>query len=42
MMAVISPDLKLGFWVGLGVLVALAVWGLLTGLAGRAVGKVGG
>lgn len=28
-MAIDKPDLKTGFWVGLGVVLALAVWGFV-------------
>lgn len=37
-----KPDLKTGFWVGLGVVLAFAVWALASGLLGRARGAVGG
>lgn len=30
-----KADLKLGFWIALGVLAALFVWGLLIAMAGR-------
>ena len=28
-----AKDVKYGFWVGLGVMIAIAIWGLLTMLA---------
>ena len=31
-------DLKLGFWVGLGLMLAFAVWALAASLIGRARG----
>lgn len=34
-------DLKLGFWLGLGLMAAFAVWALATGLFGRLRGSVG-
>jgi hypothetical protein len=34
-------DLKLGFWVGLGLMIAIAVWALAAGLLGRLRGSVG-
>ena len=33
-----KADVSKGFWVGLGFLAALLVWGLLAGLLGRARG----
>ena len=30
-----KPDLKTGFWLGLGLIIAFAVWALGTGLLGR-------
>jgi hypothetical protein len=33
-------DLKTGFWIGLGVALAFAVWAFIQTLAVRAVGKV--
>jgi hypothetical protein len=35
-------DLKLGFWVGLGLMIAFAAWALATGLFGKLRGSVGG
>ena len=35
-----TGDLKLGFWVGLGVVLAFAVWALASGLIARARGAV--
>jgi len=37
-----KPDLKTGFWVGLGLLIAIAAWALAAGLFGRLRGSVGG
>jgi hypothetical protein len=30
-----KPDLKTGFWLGLGLLIAITAWALATGLLGR-------
>lgn len=34
-------DLKLGFWLGLGLMIAFAVWAFGTGLLARFRGNVG-
>jgi hypothetical protein len=34
-------DFKLGFWVGLGIVLALAVWALAQGLIGKLTGHGG-
>jgi len=42
-MAIVDkPDLKTGFWIGLGVVFALAVWALASSWIARARGAVGG
>jgi hypothetical protein len=35
-----KPDLKLGFWIGLGLLLAFAAWALAAALLGRAKGAL--
>jgi hypothetical protein len=35
-----KPDLKTGFWVGLGLVGAFIVWGLVSALMARARGKI--
>ena len=35
-------DVKYGFFVGIGVLIAVAIWGLISGLTHGAVGAVAG
>lgn len=37
-----KPDLRYGFWVGLGLLLAFLAWHLLTGLLARARGRANG
>lgn len=34
-----TADIKMGFWVATGVLVALFVWGLVSGQLGRLTGR---
>ena len=36
-----KSDLKLGFWVGLGLMAAFALWAVGAGLVGKARGSVG-
>lgn len=40
-MAIDTHDLKYGFWVGLGFLLAFFIWHLLSRLAGRAADRAG-
>lgn len=36
-----KPDLKTGFWLGLGLLIAISAWALASGLFGKLRGSVG-
>ena len=40
-MAINSGDLKLGFWVGLGLMAAFTLWAFASGLFGKLRGSVG-
>jgi hypothetical protein len=41
-MAKVPSDTKTGFLIGLGLLAAFLVWGLVSMAAGRAIGAAGG
>lgn len=41
-MAIDTPDIKYGFYVGLGLLLAFLLWGLATRVIGSARGRADG